>query len=406
MLWKQLINDVNIQKYSEKLKEIAGILQNECPDSEDNPGLMGGKVGVATFLFYYAKFYDIQEPYDYALELLTSVFNDIENGFNFHTHASGLAGIGTVIELLIQEDLIEADVDEVLGELDDFLYEKMILELKKSNYDFLHGAVGIGLYFLKRKSNKKSHEFLKDFVHELDNIAHKDEEGIKWISVLNREKGTKGYNLSLSHGLASIIAFLSKLYTAGIAKDKVFYLLNGAVKYLLNQQMDISKFNSNFPSFVFKDEPSTNSRLAWCYGDLGIGIALWQAGNNTNKELWKEKAIEILLHSAKRRDLKENIVVDAGLCHGSAGIAHIYSRMYSYTDKNEFKDSAEYWFEQSLQMAKFDDGLAGYKVWRAPEYGGSQNDFGFLEGIAGIGLSFISAISDIEPKWDECLLLS
>ncbi len=33
-------------------------------------------------------------------------------------------------------------------------------------------------------------------------------------------------------------------------------------------------------------------------------------------------------------------------------------------------------------------------------------DFGFLEGIAGIGLAFISAISDIEPAWDEYLLLS
>ncbi len=29
-----------------------------------------------------------------------------------------------------------------------------------------------------------------------------------------------------------------------------------------------------------------------------------------------------------------------------------------------------------------------------------------LEGIAGIGLAMISAVSDIEPIWDECLLLS
>ena len=29
-----------------------------------------------------------------------------------------------------------------------------------------------------------------------------------------------------------------------------------------------------------------------------------------------------------------------------------------------------------------------------------------LEGIAGIGLTFISAISDIEPNWDEVLFIS
>ncbi|NOQ24523.1 MAG: hypothetical protein GQ564_04100 [Bacteroidales bacterium] len=406
MYWRQTINNSNIQKYSEKLKEIAKILQNECPDLEDNIGVMGGKVGIVTFLFYYAKLFDKQDPYDYALELLISVFDEIDKGFNYHTHAGGLAGIGTVIELLTQEELIEADTDEVLSGFDDFLYKVMINELKNSNYDFLHGAVGIGFYFLKRKSNKDSHKFLNNFVNELDSIAHKDEQGIKWLSVLNREENSQGYNLSLSHGISSIIVFLSKLYSEGIAKEKVLGLLSGAVKYLLSQQLDITKFKSNFPSWVCKDEPSTHSRLSWCYGDLGIGMALWQAGNNTNNETWKEKAIEILLHSTKRRDLKEDSVLDAGLCHGSAGIAHIFNRMYINTGLMEFKNTADYWFSETLKMAKFDDGLAGYKVWRSSEMGGLQNQFGFLEGIAGIGLTLISATSDIEPKWDECLLLS
>lgn len=405
MLWRQTINNSNIQKYSEKIKEITTEFLDKKNLPVDN-GIMGGKVGIATFLFYHAKYYDKQDSYDYALELLISVFDDIDKGFNYHTHAGGLAGIGTVIELLTQEDLIEADTDEVLSGLDDFLYKVMISDLKNSNYDFLHGAVGIGLYFLKRKSNKKRHKFLKNFVNELDNIAYKDEEGIRWLSVLNKVENTHGYNLSLSHGNASIIVFLSKLYFTGIAKEKVLILLTGAVKYLLNQQLDISKFKSNFPSWICKDEPSTHSRLAWCYGDLGIGIALWQAGNNTNNETWKEKAIEILLHSTKRRNLKDNTVVDAGICHGTSGIAHIYNRMFINTGLKEFKNTADYWFSETLKMAKFDDGLAGYKVWRSSEMGGLQNQYGFLEGIAGIGLTLISAISDIEPKWDECLLLS
>jgi hypothetical protein len=29
-----------------------------------------------------------------------------------------------------------------------------------------------------------------------------------------------------------------------------------------------------------------------------------------------------------------------------------------------------------------------------------------LEGIAGIGLALVSAISDIEPRWNSALLLS
>ena len=80
--------------------------------------------------------------------------------------------------------------------------------------------------------------------------------------------------------------------------------------------------------------------------------------------------------------------------------------MYNYTQRDEFKQAALYWFDQTLKMAKFEDGLAGYKTWRSIEYGGWQNDYGLLTGIAGIGLALISAVSDIEPAWDECLLLS
>ena len=112
------------------------------------------------------------------------------------------------------------------------------------------------------------------------------------------------------------------------------------------------------------------------------------------------------LHASKRRDLKENFVLDAGLCHGTAGIAHIFNRMFINTGVTDFKEASDYWFEETLKMATFEDGLAGYKVWRTKEMGGWTNEYGFLEGIAGIGLAMISTISNINPDWDECLLLS
>lgn len=392
--------------FKNTLLKIERILKQQKSKFINNPGLMGGQIGVAIFFFYYAKLMDKQEPYDYGMELLSSVFDRINKGFHFHTHASGLAGIGSSIELLVENDFLEADTNELLGELDDYLNDRMIQEIKNGHYDFLHGAVGIGFYFLKRKLNVNSRKYLTDLVHELDKISITDEQGIRWVSTISREKNTKVNNLSLSHGLASIIAFLGKLNNEDIAKEKVNELLNGSVKYLLNQQLDITKYSSNLPSWVCETEPSVYSRLAWCYGDLGIGNALWLAGNNANNEKWKEEAIEILLHTTTRREDKNTGVVDAGLCHGTAGIAHIYNRMYNYTAINEFKNSSAYWLTQTLAMAKYKDTLSGYKVFRTAEYGGPYEDFGFLEGIAGIGLALISAISDVEPAWDECLLLS
>ena len=71
----------------------------------------------------------------------------------------------------------------------------------------------------------------------------------------------------------------------------------------------------------------------------------------------------------------------------------------------ECKDAAAYWINQTLCMARFEDGLAGYKTWQGDKRG-FQNEYGLLEGIAGIGLALLSFLSDEDPTWDECLLLS
>jgi hypothetical protein len=70
----------------------------------------------------------------------------------------------------------------------------------------------------------------------------------------------------------------------------------------------------------------------------------------------------------------------------------------------EFKNAADYWMNETLKMAKFEDGLAGYKVWYGEQ--GWLNEYCLLEGIAGIGLALMTYYYEVEPIWDECLLLS
>jgi len=116
--------------------------------------------------------------------------------------------------------------------------------------------------------------------------------------------------------------------------------------------------------------------------------------------------MEVLLHAAHRRGLPENRVQDAGICHGAAGIAHIFNRLHRNTGRMEFKDAADYWYVETIKMAKFDDGLAGYKTYYTEAYGGWQPNDNFLVGIAGIGLCLLSFVVEEDPAWDECLLLS
>jgi lantibiotic modifying enzyme len=146
--------------------------------------------------------------------------------------------------------------------------------------------------------------------------------------------------------------------------------------------------------------------MAWCYGDLGMAISLFHTGESAKNEEWKKISHEVLLDSTKRTDLKQAGVVDAGLCHGAAGIMHIYARAYQYTGDETFKEVAKYWADQTLKMATHEDGAAGYKAWHTEEYGGWVAEKGFLEGAAGIGLGLISMVADIEPGWDRTLFIS
>jgi lantibiotic modifying enzyme len=187
--------------------------------------------------------------------------------------------------------------------------------------------------------------------------------------------------------------------------EKVIEMLSGAMNYVLSLQQDFSQFGSYFPSYLLKDTSKyfSKSRLAWCYGDLGIGMALWQAGKAIDKAEWKKKGFEILLQSTKRKNYTENFVVDAGICHGSSGIAMIFHRMYLETHDDEFKEATLYWLNQTLNFSSFTDGLAGYKSY---ELSGWKCDYSLLMGISGIGLVFTSCISKDMQTWDEMFLLS
>ena len=181
-------------------------------------------------------------------------------------------------------------------------------------------------------------------------------------------------------------------------------MLAGAVNFVLSQQNDAKQVGSFFPNFLQKNAQTSasKSRLAWCYGDLGIALALWQAGDATGQTDWKEKGLEILLHATRRFTFEETNVFDAGICHGSAGIAMIFQRMFDQTQRDEFKEAALHWIRQTLSLSRFEDGLAGYKtrlkdVWEC--------DDSLLTGISGTGLVLLSYIDKNQHDWDEMLLL-
>lgn len=407
---------MRVQKLKDKLEEInKELLNNGSLDSTDI-GVLSGSSGIALFHFYYNAYNPNEISEDAGSEIIATIVGTINEGYNFHTFCGGIAGAAWVIELLNELDFIEVDTDGLLGILDEFLNHITKLNQNENFYDFLHGVIGIGYYFLKRYENTNSPEskskyedMLKEIVLLLKERATKSDDGVYWESILIREEGIKGCNLSLSHGLSSIINFLSRLSRHTAFSEQALPLLKESVNHLLKYKKYPAKSEgkgSLFPDWITNDnEESQSSRLAWCYGDLGIGVSLWQASKVIQNKEVKETAIQLLEHAATRRNIEETRIVDAGLCHGAFGVMHIFDYMYKETSNKKFKEAADYWIDYGLTIDHHEDGSAGYKKWRGGDNPTFEKENSLLEGIAGIGLSIISYLHPEMTAWNQSLMI-
>lgn len=119
---------------------------------------MAWKDGIINFFFHLANFTGKEEHESLAVDLLNSVIDNLNLRMQA-SFGSGLAGIGTGIEYLIQEKFISGDGNEILKDIDNLIFQKII---NSENYDcgLKNGICGIGKYFLYRIKNRMEKEDL------------------------------------------------------------------------------------------------------------------------------------------------------------------------------------------------------------------------------------------------------
>lgn len=392
--------------YSSSIDKIAKNIDNRS-EHRCGPGLLSGKSGIALFYFYYSRLRNNQKYYEKGIKNVLDVFNDIKSGYNFPTYCDGLAGYAWTVEHLVQKKFISRDDVPFLDDMDIILHKQMMKMVKNGNYDFLHGAIGIGVYFITRSYKKECLNYLIEFIDELEKQGEYDnEKRIKW-SVITNEKGLVGVNLGLAHGMPSIISFLAKVVNLKIHLEKTRKLLNSAVDYMLSKQIDVNKNGMHFPNVVFtKDVITSGRKMGWCYGDMGRAISLYQAGIALDNEVLKKNAVNIVLETTKNRDLVNLEINDPAICHGTSGIAYMYYRMFLDSQIEIFREASLFWLQETIRMPKFKKALSNFKKW-FPNEVDSKSEFGILEGVTGIGLVFMALELDENiNSWDQCLLLS
>jgi hypothetical protein len=161
-----------------------------------------------------------------------------------------------------------------------------------------------------------------------------------------------------------------------------------------------------FPIWVGPGIPRAQARVAWCYGDLGVATALLSAARCVGEPAWEREALAVARRAAER-PIDQAGVQDAGLCHGAAGLGHLFNRLYQATGDSLLAEAARSWFGKALDMRHPERGIAGYASWWAGPDGNMtwMDDPGLLMGAAGVALALLAATTTIEPAWDRLLLV-
>lgn len=366
------------------IRQIETLLNEALGDSDFfNEGLLTGRYG-KNILEYFVNILGVKEMFRDPNETLFQIIK-IQKKCISDSLCDGIIGLLWYLNYLHKSDFIECRVNEEFSERLVMLEHQMESVYKTRGIDFLYG--GLGYTFLFLELDYKVEDIVEKSLCFLEEGMISTSEGISWHSIYEG----KVINMGLAHGMPSIIRILSMMYKkSAIYKERILFLLKGAIKFMINSKQDINEFDSYFP---YEHSKSRTTRLAWCYGDLTVALSIWHAGRIVGIKEWEKEAIGIAKESCKRKSFRNDVLEDLCICHGSSGIAHIYNRFYQYTGIDEFRYASDYWIGVTLKKICQIDIKSKLKG-------------GILEGLSGVCLVLLNRIKEYDMSWDRCLLIS
>jgi lantibiotic modifying enzyme len=387
-------------------------LARRAEELVDDPCLSGGSAGLALYYAYQCQADRSERAERRAIEWLDRAITGACRQSLAPGLYSGFTGVAWTLAHLSDAD-DRAD-DNQFTIIDDSLAAFLEQRADAYEYELINGLVGLGVYTVERLPSPTAQALLAQIIDRMDRRSLQTPDGITWwtpaqeLPAHERAEFPGGYaNIGVSHGMPGVIGLLAQAVCRGVAVQQSVRLLSGAVEWLLAQRLHANA-DAHFGYHVGAVGASEPARLAWCYGDLGIAAVLLAAAQATGESTWRREAIQIARTAAARTTLEASGVEDAGLCHGAAGVAHLFNRMYQATGDPVLLHAAQHWIAATLQMHSDEHGVGGFpaRQTRGPQAGQWVDDPGFLEGAAGVGLALLAATTSIAPQWDRLLLCS
>lgn len=332
--WRPILDGPLAARARATVESIAAALADRVPESAGEAvSLSGGGPGHALLMSAVGRDDDAGRFLDLAVDALAREPAPV----SLH---GGLAGVAWVAEHLGDEpgDAVE---DALAAALASFT----------GHHDLLGGLAGLAVYALEQPRRRRA---------LLERILDLLEESAAGRGSWEARDGR--HHVGVAHGAAGVICVLAPMAAAGLGRARA--LLDKTVAWLLARR-------------------SVAPRLAWCTGDPGVAAALLAAARCAGEETWEREALAI----ARRAAAEPAASDDVSLCHGAAGLGHVFNRIHQTTGDAACGDAARRWLARALEL-------------------GAPRQPGMLVGATGVALALTAAVSNVEPGWDRLLGIS
>lgn len=305
----------------------------------------------------------------------------------------GATGVAWAVEHVRR--VLGWECDDPNDEFDCLLLDSVEQSPETCEHDLVSGLAGVGVYALERLPRPSARACAEYVVHHLSDVAREQKGEVFWPHLLRNAdpRGTMNVRqgLGMAHGVAGLIALLAALHRANILRSVVAQLIEGSVRRVLRMKgWDCAR-----PPIA---EPPSWS---WSWGDTGIIAALLSAARALQRADWE------IIARARARSLssitgRPGVVLKTSMCHGAAGIGHIYNRLYHVTGDLTLRHCAR----RMLLQAMLHGGLSATRQRGGHQRATAPAMSSLLYGVPGVVLAVLSAARGLDPGWDRVFLPS
>lgn len=389
---------LSVDVADQKIREIYRVVEAN-QEQLTSFGFSRGFLGISVFNYLYSVHAEKQQYVDRAREAFFQACDMIDGDLT-KSYPQDFAELGLVAQYLVEADVLDLDLSVFLEDIDTILLQKMRYELRQKHIGgFVNGALGYGLYFLQRARYDQARMglIIAELVDGILASAIQSDKGCYWQSKL--KPSTVTTYLSFPHGSAAILLFLAKVVEMGLyPATRLQRTISDAVRFL-----EAHRVLNDYYQFIDIVESPHKSRLALCYGDMGIGYMLIRIGTVFANETWALNGLTLLKACTARRQESNTGVQDASVLFGATGLALLFDRVGQLTGEISMHETANFWYTEVLRYGYSSSGYAGFRA--AYNQWHLHTNLAFSEGIIGIGCGLIKALNPNKLNFDDLIWL-